>query len=91
MSSPLFSCSKEWANSLLRYGILVLKTWWASPTSTRLSVVYKIRLVRSFINQLDLEGFWWQRDRLKNHLHRYMASLPPKADTPSEGGMGVSH
>ena len=83
-------CSKAWANGLLRYGILVLKVWWRRPASTRLGIGYKIRLIESFIGQLENEGFSWQADRLANHLHRYLASLQAKPDTPPRGEEEVS-
>jgi hypothetical protein len=31
-------------------------------------------------------GFWWQADRILNHLHRFQKSLQPKAVPSSEGG-----
>jgi len=82
--------SKEWANSLLRYGIKILREWWISPNSTHLATVYKIRLVLNLTEQLADAGYWWQAKRLLNHLHRYLGNLQPKADTLLERGEASS-
>ena len=90
MSSEGWDLSRDQANELLRYGIKVLKEWWIKPNSPKNSVAVKKRLVEIFISHLEAGGFWWQSARLKNHLHRYLATagsnpashLQPKADTP---------
>lgn len=88
--------SKPWANELLRYGIVVLRKWWGSPESTRLQVYYKVQIINGLVDQLDRAGFWWQGQRLRNHLRRYLGNialmgvgsnptcnLQPKADLPT--------
>lgn len=76
--------SKEWANELLRYGIKVLREWWVKPNSPKNAVVVKKRLVEIFISRLEVEGYWWQSARLRNHLHRYLQRRHSAADTLSE-------
>jgi len=76
--------SRAEANSLLRYGIKVLREWWIKPNSPKNAVFVKKRLVEIFISRLEAEGFWWQSARLRNHLHRYLQSCANSSDTLSE-------
>ena len=98
MNSESWDLSRDQANELLRYGIKVLKEWWIKPNSPKNSVSVKKRLVEIFVSRLARAGYWWQAERLRNHLHRYLAGaaasgaagsdlavhLQPKADTLSE-------
>jgi len=79
----LSSYSKDWANDLLCYGIKVLKEWWIKPDSPKNSLVVKKRLVEIFIGRLSGAGYWWQANRLRNQLHRYLQSCQSSSDTLS--------
>ena len=68
--------SMDWANDILRCflnDILYEKTWVYHPYN-KLIVGYDV------IDRLEVHGFWWQAERLKNHLHRWM-----KRSCKSEG------
>jgi hypothetical protein len=48
---------------------------------------YHARIIgEDLARRLRRAGFWWQADRILNHLHRFEQSLQPKADPSSEGG-----
>ena len=60
--------SKEWGNRKVSYftrEILYADTWIRFP-------FYKILVVKSAIKDLEFYGLWWQAERLRNHLHRWM-------------------
>lgn len=72
-----FCGSKEWANELLRWflrEILYADTWVKHPYN-KLIVGYDI------VDQLESHGFWWQAERVKNHLHRWMRSISCTAES----------
>lgn len=75
MSSGLIVGSKDWANQILRYGIEILRKWWIKPNCARVTRVYKVVLVRDLIYDLREAGFWWQSNRLENHLHLFLQNL----------------
>lgn len=56
--------SKAWANDVLRFGIDLLKaeSWKNYP-------FYKIVVIRVLLGDLRRFGYWWQEERLKNHLN----------------------
>jgi hypothetical protein len=76
--------SRDEANEKLRWflrEILYADTWIRHPYN-------KVIVGLDVIDSLEFEGFFWQADRVRNHLHRWMRSLalqPRKADTPREG------
>jgi hypothetical protein len=48
---------------------------------------YHARVIgRDLASRVRAAGFWWQADRIENHLNRYLKSLQLKADPSSEGG-----
>jgi hypothetical protein len=65
--------SKEWANFLLREGIKELK-------NKNRAVSGRFVEVLALISLLIDEGYWWQAERLRNHLYRHWQDLQPKAD-----------
>ena len=84
LNSESWDLSRDQANELLVYGCKVLREWWIKPTSPKNAVSVKKRLVEIFIARLEVEGFWWQSLRLRNHLHRYLQRHRGAADTLSE-------
>jgi len=67
MSSP---SQISYANQKLRWflsDILYSDTWEKHPEN-------KVLLARVLISRLEDEGYYWQAERLRNHLHRWMAS-----------------
>jgi len=67
-SSDKFFSSNDWANEKLRWflrEILYAETWVKHPQN-------KVILARILIERLESECFWWQAERLRNHLHRWM-------------------
>lgn len=72
--------SKEWANDLLRSGIRELKNKGRDRKARFLEVI-------TYIGLLMEEGFWWQAERLRNHLHRHWRHLQdPSGDPDPPGG-----
>jgi hypothetical protein len=76
--------SKVEANEKLRWflrEILYADTWVLHPYN-------KVIVGLDVIDSLEFEGFFWQADRVKNHLHRWMRSIackdPEILDTPRE-------
>ena len=70
--------SKDWANWLLKEAIKTLQNK-ERPAGARLLEVL------CFLDDLKEAGYWWQAERLQNHLHRLWADLqPPEAVDPSE-------
>lgn len=73
------------ANRKLRWflhEVLYAETWVKHPYN-------KVIVGYDIIDQLEYAGFWWQAERLKNHLHRWMRSTtckdPQILDTLSIG------
>ena len=67
--SPLFPRrSKDWANECLRAGVHELRNE---------GRVLKARLkeVRMYVRLLHEQGFWWQRNILRYHLHLYFKKV----------------
>jgi hypothetical protein len=61
--------SKAWANDLLRWflrEILYAETWKNHPE-------YKVILGKVIIEDLRSHGYFWQADRVINHLNRWKA------------------
>lgn len=59
--------SKAWANEQVSWfcrEILYSSTWSAHPF---LKVILGVHLAK----QLDGLGFWWQAERIRNHIHRW--------------------
>ena len=72
--------SIEWANDLLRWflrEILYAETWIQHPYN-KLIVGYDV------IDQLEDKGFWWQSERARNHIHKWMKAI---SCTPSRGDL----
>jgi hypothetical protein len=61
---PQYYGSKDWANWVLRRGIATLKDEDRDSNSRMVEVLI-------WINKLTDYGFWWQAERLRNHLHRF--------------------
>jgi hypothetical protein len=77
--------SKEWANECLRWflqEILYTDTWKAHP-------YYKLFLGQHLALDLESEGFTWQASRIRNHVHKWLASCKPEGFDP-EGREGFS-
>jgi hypothetical protein len=76
---------KNWANELLSSGVVELK-------NSKRVLSARLMEVRYYIRRLEEEGFWWQSERLKNHLHRFYQSLQnsENSDTPPRGEEEVS-
>ena len=68
--------SKDWANHKLRWflnEVLYADVWIQHPYC-KLAVGYEI------IDQLESHGFWWQAERIRNHLHRWMSKIACTAE-----------
>jgi hypothetical protein len=65
--------SKDWANSKLKFGIKLLNdgSTWSESQNRK----FKVIVVRNIVFWLGHYGFWWQSERLRNHLHCYFRSL----------------
>jgi len=66
--------SRARANEKLRWflnEILFAETWIHHPYN-------KILVGYDIIDQLEREGFPWQAERIRNHLHRWMKSISCK-------------
>jgi hypothetical protein len=81
VDSSSFYGSKEWANSTLKASIVFLKEGANSENfwlwNQRLAVVL------IFKKELEEKGFFWQSNRIENHIHRLQ---PRKADLKEERG-----
>jgi hypothetical protein len=79
------SMTKEEANRSLCWFIdYVLRDPLVNPLHARL-------IGQDLANRVRVAGYWWQADRIENHLHRFLKSLQPKADPPRERRGGHSH
>jgi len=76
--------SKEWANYLLSMSIKILQDS-DRPRGMRLMEV----LIH--LRSLEEHGFWWQKNRLQNWLHRYWHDLQPPSvvDSPEREREGI--
>ena len=63
-SEKTYFGSKEWANELLRRGIIELR----NENRARIGVFVEVNY---YLWLLEEYGFWWQRARLLNWVHRY--------------------
>lgn len=75
---------KEWANDTLRYAIHDIINdpgWNKHPENV-------VILCRDLMSFLESHGFWWQSERIKNHLHLWMKKrrFTSKDDTLVRGG-----
>jgi len=84
--------SKEWANSLLSYFLKEIlwneKCWPYHPES-------KIVVAREIVWILEAKGFFWQAERVRNHLRlwmkkRFTAAKPPIPHPNLDGVRGDS-
>jgi len=64
---------KAWANELLSYSTRQLydKSTWNLPHN----IQNKIIVTQCNIDLLESAGFWWQAQRLANHLHRWIRDV----------------